>query len=121
VLMQDWVSGNWENVFRMLFGYEWTTDVEPINTAASEYRLMNSYPNPFNPSTSIQYAIGSSQFVQLKVYEVLGNEIATIINEEQPAGSYEVHFNAANLPSGVYFYKLSAGNFFETKKMILLR
>jgi hypothetical protein len=80
-----------------------------------------NYPNPFNPSTSIQYAISSRQFVSLKVYDVLGNEIATLVNEEKQAGSYEVEFDGAGLPSGIYFYRLQAGSFIETKKMILIK
>jgi len=83
--------------------------------------LSQNYPNPFNPATSIQYTVSSGQFVSLKVYDLLGNEIAILINEEKAAGNYEVDFIAANLPSGIYFYKLQAGNFVETKKMILLR
>ncbi len=85
------------------------------------YYFAQNYPNPFNPTTSIQYAIGSQQFVSLKVYDVLGNEVATLVNEEKPAGSFEVSWNADNLPSGIYFYKLQAGSFTETKKMILLK
>ena len=86
-----------------------------------KFILSQNYPNPFNPVTSIQYAISSRQFVTLKVYDVLGREVATIVNEEKPAGNYEVKFDGANLASGVYFYRLTAGNFVETKKMILLR
>jgi hypothetical protein len=89
------------------------------------FSLQQNYPNPFNPSTSIQYAISSRQFVTLKVYDVLGNEIATLVNEELPAGEYEVEFNPAssieNPASGIYFYKLQAGSFVETKKMILMK
>ena len=83
--------------------------------------LYQNYPNPFNPTTSIQYAVGSMQFVQLKVYDVLGNEIATLVNEEKPAGNFEVEFDARNLTSGIYFYQLRAGEYLETRKMILLR
>ncbi|RKY93654.1 MAG: hypothetical protein DRQ01_04250 [Ignavibacteriae bacterium] len=85
------------------------------------YKLFDNYPNPFNPKTSIQYAVGSWQFVTLKVYDVLGNEVATLVNEEKLAGEYEVEFSAKGLPSGIYFYQLRAGNFVETKKMILLK
>ena len=87
----------------------------------NNFSLEQNYPNPFNPSTKIQYAISNKQFVQLKVYDVLGNEVATLVNEFKPAGSYEVNFNAAKLSSGVYLYKLNAGSFIETKKMILLK
>ncbi|MCH7974790.1 MAG: T9SS type A sorting domain-containing protein, partial [Bacteroidetes bacterium] len=85
------------------------------------HMLHQNYPNPFNSSTHIQYAVSSRQFVSLKVYDVLGNEIAVLVNEEKPAGSYEVEYNASSLPSGVYFYQLNAGSFIETKKMILLK
>ena len=85
------------------------------------FALYQNYPNPFNPSTSIQYAISNRQFVSLKVYDVLGNEVATLVAEYREAGSYEVAFNASGLASGIYFYKLQAGSFVETKKMILLR
>ncbi|MBK7629244.1 MAG: T9SS type A sorting domain-containing protein [Ignavibacteriales bacterium] len=87
----------------------------------SGFELAQNYPNPFNPSTSIQYAISNRQFVSLKVYDVIGNEVATLVNEEKPAGSYELHFDANGLSSGVYFYTINAGSFIETKKMILLR
>jgi len=83
--------------------------------------LLQNYPNPFNPTTSRQYAIGSRQFVTLKVYDLLGIEIATLVNEEKPAGEYEIKFNASGLPSGIYFYQLRSGNYTETKKMVLIR
>jgi hypothetical protein len=85
------------------------------------FELLQNYPNPFNPVTSIQYSVGSHQFVSLKVYDALGKEVAVLVNERQPAGNYRVSFEGRNLPSGVYFYKLSAGNFAETRKMLLLR
>jgi len=92
------------------------------------FTLSQNYPNPFNPSTSIQYTISDlptgqagMQFVSLKVYDILGNEVATLVNSEKPSGVYEVEWNAANLPSGVYFYQLQTGSFVQTKKMILLR
>jgi len=97
-----------------------------VEITPSEFALEQNYPNPFNPSTSIQYAIGNKQFVQLKVYDVLGNEIATLVNEEKSAGSYEVEFDVAQdsrpaIASGIYFYKLQAGEFIQTKKMILIK
>jgi len=93
------------------------------------FSLYQNYPNPFNPYTSIQYTIGSRQFVTLKVYDVLGNEIATLVNEEKPAGSYQVEFYVAQsavadrpaIASGIYFYKLQAGEFVQTKNMILIK
>lgn len=90
-----------------------------------EFKLYQNYPNPFNPRTNIQYAISSRQFVQLKVYDVLGNEITTLVNEEQPAGNYNVEFDPAssikNPASGLYFYRLQAGEYVQTRKMILLK
>jgi len=93
---------------------------------ATEFSLSQNYPNPFNPSTSIQYAVSSKQFVSLKVYDVLGNEITTLVNEELPAGEYEVKFDSRDLihqtlPSGIYFYQLKTGSFIQTKKMLLLK
>jgi Secretion system C-terminal sorting domain len=92
------------------------------------FNLYQNYPNPFNPSTTIKYTIPTVTLsgvegsrVQLKVYDILGNEVATLVNEEKPAGSYEVDFDANRFSSGVYFYKLQSGSFVETKKMILLR
>lgn len=101
---------------------------DPI-TNASEYNehtltsflLHQNYPNPFNPITNIEYQIPNPGFVSLKIYDVLGNEITNLVSEEKPAGIYSVEFNGIGFPSGVYFYKLQAGNFSQVKKMILLR
>ncbi|MBU0456478.1 MAG: T9SS type A sorting domain-containing protein [Gammaproteobacteria bacterium] len=87
----------------------------------TEFSLSQNYPNPFNPSTKIKFTISDVRFTILKVCDVLGNEIATLINEEKPAGSYEIEFSAKGLPSGVYFYQFKAGSFIQTKKMILLK
>ena len=86
-----------------------------------EFILSQNYPNPFNPSTNLQYTISSRQFVTLKVYDVLGNEITALVDEEKEPGSYEVIFNAGYLSSGMYFYTLKIGNYSETKKMLLLK
>jgi hypothetical protein len=84
--------------------------------------LEQNYPNPFNPSTLIRYAIPAEGPVSLRVYDVAGREVATLVNEFKPAGAYEVRFASANaLASGVYFFRVKAGNFSETKKMILLK
>ncbi len=85
------------------------------------FSFSQNYPNPFNPSTKIKYAISSQQYATLKVSDILGNEIETLVNDEKSPGTYVVTWNATNLPSGVYFYQLRTGNFLETKKMILLR
>lgn len=86
-----------------------------------EFSLEQNYPNSFNPSTKIRYELPERSFVTIKVYDVLGEEVATLVNEEKSAGNYEVEFDAAGLSSGIYFYTLSTGNFLSTKKMILLR
>jgi len=99
------------------------TDVENSVTSniPEEFILEQNYPNPFNPSTKIKYSVPELSFTTLKVYDVLGNEVATLVDEYLPAGSYETDFNAKGLASGMYLYRLQAGSFVETKKMILLR
>ena len=94
----------------------------------NEFSLSQNYPNPFNPSTVIHYSIPNVTLsevegsrVQLKIYDILGNEVATLVNKEQPAGNYEVNFDASSLSSGVYLYKLITGIYSETKKMLLLK
>ncbi len=87
----------------------------------TEYALEQNYPNPFNPRTVITWQSPVSGHQTLKVYDVLSKEVATIVDEFKSAGTYEVDFNAINLPSGVYFYKLQIGNFISTKKMTLIK
>jgi 5-hydroxyisourate hydrolase-like protein (transthyretin family) len=82
---------------------------------------MQNFPNPFNPVTTITYEIPERSIVTIKIYGVLGNEITTLVNEEKSAGRYEILFNAENLPSGIYFYRLQAGDYIETKKMVLMK
>ncbi|MEN8192053.1 MAG: metallophosphoesterase [Bacteroidota bacterium] len=83
--------------------------------------LFNAYPNPFNPTTEISYAISRSSDVTLKVYNVLGQSVSTLVNQEQPQGSYKIKFNASNIPSGVYYYRIEAGSFVQTKKILLIK
>jgi hypothetical protein len=94
---------------------------ENVHSLPAAFTITQNYPNPFNPNTTIKYQIPQNCFVSLKVYDILGNEIKTLVNDEKPAGNYELTFNATNFPSGVYFYRLQAGSFVETKKMILLK
>jgi hypothetical protein len=82
---------------------------------------MQNYPNPFNPTTTIKYSIPKHSFVVLKVFDVLGGEITTLVEEEKNIGNYKVEFNSSGLTSGIYFYQLKAADYIETKKMILLR
>jgi Secretion system C-terminal sorting domain len=112
---------------RIIAGF--LSDYGTINTDVKDkqkiiptiYKLSQNYPNPFNPSTTIEYSIPKTSFVSLKIYDILGTEVATLVNEEKPAGNYQVSFDASSLSSGVYFYRLPAGSFVETKKMILLK
>jgi hypothetical protein len=96
-----------------------------VNFTGSEipitYELSNNFPNPFNPSTTIRYQIPQDGIVTLKIYDILGSEVATLVNEEKLAGKYEVNFNASSLASGVYIYKIQSGSFINSKKMILLK
>lgn len=86
-----------------------------------DYVLEQNFPNPFNPTTTIQFSIPESEFVQLKIFDVLGREVATLVNEEMPAGRYSVGWNAAGYPSGTYFYRLSAGNYQKILKLVFLK
>lgn len=106
--------------------FEYSNTVEVEINVPLKFSLEQNYPNPFNPVTSIQYAISSMQFVTLKVYDVLGKEVATLVNEEKSAGTYEVQFTVAQesfpaISSGVYFYQLKAGDYIETKKLIVMK
>ena len=109
--------------------FEYSNVIEVEVTSTSTFSVEQNYPNPFNPSTKIKFTIPSviasgakqSQFVSLKVYDMLGNEVAKLVNEYKSAGNYEVEFSADELTSGIYFYKLQADSFVETKKMIILK
>jgi hypothetical protein len=101
--------------------YQYSEEIEVAVTGIFKFELEQNYPNPFNPVTSIQYAVSSRQFVTLKVYDILGNEIATLVNEEKQPGIYEVEFDATDFTSGIYFYQLKAGNYLETRKMVMLK
>ena len=103
-------------------GANWITDITQFgNTIPVEYALSQNYPNPFNPTTKINFALPKSGLVSMKVYDILGKEVATLVNEVKNAGSYTVDFNASSLTSGVYFYKVSVNGFSEVKKMLLLK
>ncbi len=91
------------------------------NKLPNTFSLSQNYPNPFNPSTSIEYQIPKSGLVTLKVYDVLGREVETLVNEEKPAVSYEVRFEGSSLSSGIYFYRIQAGDYALAKKMILMK
>jgi hypothetical protein len=90
-------------------------------TGPKEFKLEQNFPNPFNPTTTIQYQLPQNASVTLKIYDILGSEVATLVNEEQEAGYKEVQFSAANYASGMYVYRLKAGEHISTKKMMLLK
>ncbi len=112
-----WLTSDWGRICK----YTSINAVDDNSTAPGEFVMFQNYPNPFNPATKISWQSPVSSWQSLRVYDVLGNELATLVDEFKPAGSYEVEFNASHLPSGVYFYKLSAGNFSDVKKLILLK
>jgi len=107
--------------FVPLFEDTITTDVRRIFSSPGRFVLNQNYPNPFNPTTTISWYSPLSGRQTLKIYDLLGNEITTLVNEFKPAGNYEVMFDGRNLPSGVYYYRLQSGKFTETKKLVLLR
>ena len=134
-LTQDWGGYHWVNVDKYIFLYI-PTGIEQFEVEVSTFSLSNNYPNPFNPSTKISYTIPKRSNVNIKVFNLLGSEIAELVKGEIEAGSYDIEFNASELPSGVYFYRIKVypansgtGNpesslghvFIATKKMILLK
>jgi hypothetical protein len=116
----DWSQHVWDANF-WLTGSSIPTKVENKTQTIHYFNLEQNYPNPFNPTTKIswQSSVGSHQI--LKIYDVLGSEIVNLVDEYKPAGSYEIIFNAGELPGGVYFYQLKTENFIETKKLILMK
>lgn len=109
------------NIFAFADPDSITLGIEDELYSLNEYRLEQNYPNPFNPKTSIQFQISEFGFVSLKVYDVLGNEVAALVEENKSAGRYKIEFNPNNLSSGIYFYTLNAGDYSDTKKMILIK
>jgi len=107
--------GNW-----ILKTIQSVTEAENLLTPL-QYSLEQNYPNPFNPSTTIKYQLPNDGFVTIKIFNVLGKEVSTLVKEKQEAGSHSVEYNAADLQSGVYFYRIESGSFIETKKMVLLK
>ena len=100
---------------------EYSNIIEVTFGAISEFALDQNYPNPFNPSTKINYSIKEKSNVELKIFDLLGGEVATLVNEEKSPGNYEVIFDASNLSSGVYLYTIKAGSFVQTRKMMLMK
>jgi len=113
-------SGNTDSINFLL--HRFTVGINQISSEVpSEFKLFQNYPNPFNPNTIIRFQIKESRMVSLKVYDILGKEIVTLVNEKLKAGDYEIPFSNNQIPSGAYFYKLTSGDFTETKRMVLLK
>ncbi len=118
--LTGYVTGENGTIFRTTNGGTiWVNNIE--SKIPDNFSLSQNYPNPFNPTTNIKYQIKSKGLVTFKIYDILGKEIATLVNEKQSPGTYEVSWDGSAYPSGVYFYKLIAGNFSETKKMLLIK
>ncbi|MDY0082058.1 MAG: T9SS type A sorting domain-containing protein [Ignavibacteriaceae bacterium] len=123
----DWFSGGWSFLWGCYINGQKYGDTvlvsvdDEISDYPDNFNLYQNFPNPFNSSTIIFYEIPSTSFISLIFYDVLGNEVAKLIDEVKPAGRYEVSFNASGLSSGVYFYKVTSGKFVETRKMLLMK
>ncbi|MBK7497597.1 MAG: T9SS type A sorting domain-containing protein [Ignavibacteriales bacterium] len=101
--------------------FAYSQEVEVDIDLPLDYSLDQNYPNPFNPTTTIRYAIPEDNFVSIKLYDVLGNEVITLVNEQKQAGRYEMLFNASNIASGVYYYQINSGSFTQTRKLMLMK
>ncbi|MFW9928527.1 MAG: T9SS type A sorting domain-containing protein, partial [Candidatus Thorarchaeota archaeon] len=97
------------------------TSIKKDEVKNNSFSLLQNYPNPFNPATTITYSLSKNSFVTLKIYDLLGREVTTLVNEEKHSGNYKITWNAQNFPSGVYFYKITASEFSKVNKMILLK
>jgi hypothetical protein len=121
IVFQNWFGSSWGNSFRILYAWLEFSTIVNESDIASEYYLLNNYPNPFNPSTRINYAIAKPGLVVLKIFDLLGKNVATLVNEHQHAGHYSVNWNAQGFVSGIYFYQLTVKDHIEMKKMILMK
>jgi Secretion system C-terminal sorting domain len=116
-----WDGSDWILIEKYEYIYNQPVGIEIEEFVSDNFNIFNNYPNPFNPSTTIKYSIPKQNNVTLKVVDVLGSEITTLVNKEQPQGNYEVEFDGSALTSGIYFYRIQSGDFVDTKKMILLK
>jgi len=101
--------------------YEYSNEINVDVTGPAQYSLEQNYPNPFNPSTLIKYSVAQDGFVNVSIFNLLGEKVATLVNSNMKAGSYELNFNASQLSSGVYFYSIEAGDFKAVRKMMLMK
>ena len=116
-----WFTGGEGTILKYYNDEPSSIENEKTENTVLYYNLSQNYPNPFNPNTKIKYSVPQSSQVVIKIFDILGNEIETLVNEEKQTGTYEITWFATNLPSGIYFYQLRVGNFIKTKKMILLK
>ncbi len=121
LIEQDWDGANWVNSLRGIRSYSPMTTIKYYVNTINAYYLSDNYPNPFNPSTTIEFTLPQPEFVELKVYNILGKEISTLVSKKFNSGNHTYTFDGKNLASGVYYYQLVAGDFKEVMKMILLR
>jgi len=121
LLSHNWDGTAWILDYKITDIYSPATAVDEKLVYSGSYKLSQNYPNPFNPVTTIKYQMPELNFVTIKVYDVLGNEIVTLVNEEKQTGFHEIEFNLDKSTSGIYFYRLQAGSFVETKKMVLMK
>jgi len=119
--MNGWVTGEGGTILHTTDGGGVMEVIEINSEMPTSYLLSQNYPNPFNPSTSIRWQQPELGILTLKIFDVLGREVTTLLNEERPAGEYEVEFIGNGLSSGVYFYQIKAGEFIQTKKMLLIK
>ncbi|MDZ4712558.1 MAG: T9SS type A sorting domain-containing protein [bacterium] len=120
--LTGWCVGDSGRILKTTTGGILTNFTNTNSEIPTEYKLDQNYPNPFNPKTIINYELGITNYVSLKVYDVLGNEIAALVNEKKSAGSYSFVFDGNNIPSGIYFYRLEVdGKIIDTKRMVILK
>jgi len=119
--LTGWIVGENGTILHTTNGGVSFVEEELIDEVPTEFIFSQNFPNPFNPSTKIKYSVPQTSQVQIKVFGILGNEIETLVNEEKPSGTYEITWYAEGLPSGIYFYRLQAGSFVQTRKMILMK
>ena len=119
---QVWNGSMLVNSYRYTYSYNHVvTAIADNQNTPTKFELSQNYPNPFNPATTIKYSVPAASFVTIKVYDILGREVASLVNEQKAAGSYNVQFNGNDLSSGVYLYRMQAGSFVQTKKLVLMK